>query len=485
MYRNQFYATTGRTSVPFPDWQQVTVGPLRIFAHPALETALACGLTHVIVLGIILDPYRPERSGQDIVDELAESGSSGRELIHRLSLMCGRFVTIAATPEGCFVLGDACGFRTLIYGTEEGELHIGSNLKLILETLGLQPEPTGNVTAHRSSDRFEHLEHAWFGDTTPDRRFRRVLPNHRLNVDVRSTARLPARDFTGSGADEETVVAHLARVLSGTIAALHHRAPIILPLSAGLDTRMLLAASRPLATSITYYTVADDATPVDTQIARELASRFALPFVELRLKPVRPDLESKFKRTFLQPRLLRNARFIQALADQWQSGEVLNVTGNGAEILRCFYGHTNGRVTPDMLRSFSGYGKSSALVNSAIDAWLPEARRYARSLGISVLDLFYWEQRIGNWGAAFPGELDLLMDEISPFTQRSLLLNVLNLPAGRRNAPKYALFRRLIKSLWPDILEMPVNPHIRPWKKRLLSNAYLRYVLQKSGLAGP
>ena len=71
------------------------------------------------------------------------------------------------------------------------------------------------------------------------------------------------------------------------------------------------------------------------------------------------------------------------------------MTGSVTEVARCYYGVASGKV--GLLLSFSGYGRAIPHFSRQLEAWLANAGPYSRDYEIPLLDLFYWEQRMGNW----------------------------------------------------------------------------------------
>jgi len=59
-------------------------------------------------------------------------------------------------------------------------------------------------------------------------------------------------------------------------------------------------------------------------------------------------------------------------------------------------------------------------------------------------------------------EFDIAWREsITPYNCRDVLTTLLGVDERHRRAPDYALFRRLIERLWPEVLQEPINPRSR------------------------
>jgi len=125
-----------------------------------------------------------------------------------------------------------------------------------------------------------------------------------------------------------------------------------------------------------------------------------------------------------------------------------------------------------------------------VSRWLEGARLPAKEQGISLLDLFYWEQRLGNWGALYPLEQDIAIEEVSLFSNRKLLMALLRVDPARRMPPNYPMFRSLVKRMWPKVLDLPINPGDIPLLGYLKRSTRVRMARQTlrlwvDGLKGP
>jgi hypothetical protein len=76
--------------------------------------------------------------------------------------------------------------------------------------------------------------------------------------------------------------------------------------------------------------------------------------------------------------------------------------------------------------------------------------------------LFWWEQRLGNWGAQYVAEQDIAVDTLHPFNCRLLIETMLATPRRMRTAPDFPLFRQLIQAMWPEVLSVPFYHCVRP-----------------------
>ena len=233
-------------------------------------------------------------------------------------------------------------------------------------------------------------------------------------------------------------------------------------------------------------------------VPQALARRLGLRFDVHRPAPVRPDFAARLRREMIAPRILPKTANLQFHFDHSvradaggaasgiaaggpshhdrpslesrpdiNRGPVINLNGNGGEVMRCFYGRgvlpwrRVGRALPETMTSaalaaslatLAGYSPRQPYVRRQLRAWLLSAVPFARRAGIDLLDLFYWEQRMGNWGALYPREQDIAIEECSPLSNRDLFLRVLGLPSHRRCGPHFAFFREWAAHMWPEAM---------------------------------
>ena len=83
---------------------------------------------------------------------------------------------------------------------------------------------------------------------------------------------------------------------------------------------------------------------------------------------------------------------------------------------------------------------------------------YTAETGYSVLDLFYWEHRLGSWLAECLNEADVVGETFTPFSVRAYFELIKDVPVSERISPDYHFFGEVLKASGMS-LDMPVNPH--------------------------
>jgi hypothetical protein len=475
LYRNQYLITDRSCHIdPSLGSRGVTVGPWTVHAVPPLQVVRSgAGGTEAALIGLAVDPLLPTAEPSALLHQIIDGASNAAEAADRAASLTGRFVVILHAKGRTHVFGDACHLRSILWGRLEGRTLIGSSEKLMLTAAGTTLQMSEDKLRFRASPLHLRSESAWVGTNAYDNRLQRVLPNHLLEVETGEVCRLPLV-LPDEARGEPWLIDVVRQSLKGAMAALAPRFKLVQPVTAGWDSRMLLAASLPVKQSIEYYLFVregDPGTQADARIARTLQKALDLNFREIVPNPVTEEFLGAMSACLLFPRALQKSANIQHHASRPDRDRVVNVNGNGAEVARCYYGLPRREPSFGTACHLLGYGPGDAFVARALRPWYEEARQVCRRSGIALADLLYWEQRMGNWGAMMPQEQDIAIEEVSPFNNRRLLLALLGHPARRRCGPDHPFFAQLIRAMTSEAAAIPINPHVPTWRKRVAGSA--------------
>lgn len=461
-----------------PGWTRLTVTDrARVTAHPDLETCqVSDGRKSITLLGYLLDPDHPEAGNEDIVRGLLTGLDSFHQVCERTARLGGRWALVVCDGRDTVVLHDAAGLRQVYYARPEAGSPVvcASQAGLVAKTLGLPRDP--DALAFMES-RGNHVQGVYWmpGDTTLyGPRVRALLPNRYLDLTTGETHRYWP---TGATTTLEGTVDECARVLRGLTRAARNRRRLSVAMTAGWDSRLMLALSREVAAETYYFTLTypDDRPDArDLTVPTRLLGRLGLPLDVLRCPeaadPAFRDVcrlnADAVKDTYTGDTQLLHERY---------PADHLCVTGDVAEIAKCFYrlpaGETRA-VTAHDLGAFTTMG-DHPFVLAAFARWLDEAPRG----GVDILDLFSWEQVAGRWQALIRSDNDIVYESFAALNCRYLLELLLSMPEARRRPPRYEFFRELIGLLWADVLTVPINPR-EPLRARNVAG----WALRKLGL---
>jgi hypothetical protein len=446
-------------------WNRYPIGPaLHLTAHPALDVTQVRGDgLSLTLLGFILDPEAPDLGNAGIVGAMALAARPGISPVELTERFGGRWLLIIEEPDDLRIFADPAGLRQMFHtdAAATGSIWAASEPGILAEILGFEISP--EARDFMASDYYiRDSEHWWPWDTSPYRGIRRLSPNHELSIRTGTTRRFwPDKGFTPSTPDQAAEV--VGESLRGLITAMHARGPLALNLTAGLDCRMVLAAARPVARDVVFTTSKKPDAPEsdpDLVISRRLAASFGLQHRVINAASV---LREEFRELYFSSNRFCHEKWAlmaQAGLDAL-NGEKIGVTGHVVEVARRYYitiksGLDGGQaITPELLARAAGLGQQPFVVR-AMEHWidgLGEIHNY------DARDLLYWENRLGSWLASCQQEFLLVSKEtLSPFNCRRIMVAALSVDPQLRGEPDYPFFRSVIARLWPECLELPINP---------------------------
>lgn len=436
----------------------------------------------IVFIGLGIDPYQPGYDEQDIATGLLEKGASLKSLIEATTPIAGRWLIIFQDNDETYIFSDPCGFRQVYYYSDGNQTWCASQPEVIKANCYLSFTSDIHFLEFLKSIEYAQQESALIGTKTIYQDCYHLLPNHYLDLKKHQQVRFyPASPI--SPKDTSEIVDKASRILKGIFDSLTNRYNVSLALTAGWDSRLLLAASRNVFAKISYFIDRKGILPEnhpDIRISRKLSEQFRLEF-ELKNSYIPPPgwFISILSNNITCVRVLPKTNMIYARYQEQKPAVYLN--GNCGEIFRNYYDkrcrYDANTLDAEQLLQLMGYRKRYKYLVQEITNWRIELDPQ-KLQAWNILDLLYWEQRLGNWGAQFPAEEDIAVEELSPLNCRLLLEILLSSPRETRAAPDYELNRLLIRNLLPDALDHSFNPPKKP-NSIILMQRIIRYLARK------
>jgi hypothetical protein len=446
-------------------WQKLSLDSgLRITAHPELSLCQRSrGVRSLTLIGYLVDPDRTYAADSDILDDLLVKFSSFQALVDATFCLGGRWLLIAQEANRSYLFNDPMGLRQAFYTDTErtdGNLWVMSQSGMGADLLGLTMDPLAReYVKHRLSR--GHAEYMWPGSSSPFREIRHLLPNHYLDLGTSRSHRFwPGKLLVPLTVD--AAIDHVARRLPKLMEALANRFDLALGMTAGIDSRLVLAASKAIRDRLTYVSVRQigmQADHADLMIPAKLLGKLDLPHEVLH---VQPEMSDAFRQVYEKNIFMAHAHYgpdAEAILGRYGRAK-LALTGSGSEIcrvdMRLGIPLLENRPSPEFL-AMRHIGGLHPFTIQCVREWCASA---PYGLGIELLDLFEWEQGSGNWLATTQLEFSIAWRDIfTPFNCRDVLATLLAVPKQYRQSPACSIYYKLIGRLWPEVLEEPVNPH--------------------------
>jgi len=458
-YRRQFILS----SLPIEmqkNWKKVKLNEsLNLTCHPDLECIdVKKGDIRLILLGFILNPYDPGLSNRQILEKLVSSITCFEELIKGVYSLAGRWVLIFISPSQFKIIHDAAGMRQVFYSFYNDQYVLASQPHVIATQLNLKRDKNQDILQFLNTLSTSNMEKRWIGDGTPYENVFHLLPNHYLDLKNKTCPRyFPEKNL--EPIDLDTAIPIVCELLKGIITAISQRSNLTMAITGGWDSRTILSACKNIKNDIYFYIQKYQGMTdrhLDIKIPRKLLKQLGLKFHIHDCNHY--DNNSEFfeiikKNCFM----LQTEKKLPLYYDFFSNfkHDQVNLSGVVAEMCRRPYGYgVFTPVIPEKLAARHGF-ENDPYVTEVLKNWIDDLPDFLSEDFALVLD--FMENSIGNWGAMFPTELDIALEEFYPFNCRELLCTCFSVDNQYKGKKESQLFRGIIQNLWPELLRAQFN----------------------------
>lgn len=454
------YLKTPRSVAAGPMWLEV--GPdlpvTHVYDAGGTEVGLLLGFPiDLETRKLITRNWRVSLSLGDDPDKFVES------VLERLG---GRFLWVFCTDSLARVYPDISAQIPCVF--DPGLQFVGSTAHALWNDDEYQK--------HFDSDLFDRLGidgEGWFpAGCTAHGGLMRLLPNHYLDLLTWNIHRFHTGPVVTTTNPTQAVNEIIEIVQSQIEALMSGSKRVAIALTAGRETRMLLACARPYLDKVDFVTVTGgDQHSMDTVLAQRIARDHNLSHISLSRTLATPLQKDLFVRRGGHCNSDSNALFHPSV---WPIAETHQmVSGVGGEIARAFFWRASDRPrTPLSASALSDrFGlPSTKVVGDALEEWLSQLEGIS---ALRVLDLAYLEHRDGAWYAPQFCSDPTLVRQAPLLTRRSVDL-MMSLPNEWKRSNR--LSEEIVKQLWPELASYPYNS-LGAWRD-------LRIKLQR-GISNP
>lgn len=475
---NQYFITNVTSiSLDTVDFSVNVIDSYKIFNHNNLKAnSFKYNGNELIILGDIFNPFEPESTIGNIGDELIKSESLD-SVLKQIDKLTGRFVLFVKINKTFHLLSDFFCQRQVYYWFNEDNFYASSSQKLVLDVLNLDLSVDNEKLKLSKSNYFLKIHEHWLlGETDWDNRLKKLLPNHRLVIQQKTLKRIPV--YASKIPNRDGLVKEVLSILKNSIKAYSVRYSLMLGLTSGYDSRLLMSSSITLNKIIKYFTFSRKGAYIqkDVSIAKHLSEIYNLDYEEVLTKDLSTEFETEFRKQFLIPRLLDKTKNIQWFKNQNLESTAV-VSGNGGALIRSIYDEDDFKNSISICKAIE-YEPNNLNIR-LLDSWLHSAKKYASENGLLVSDLFYLEVRLGKWGSKMVHELDFSgVEEFSPYNNRHLMYSIL---LNYNKDERKTITVNLLEQSLDGITALPFNP--KTWKdavKKIIFYEHYKKFIQKN-----
>lgn len=456
LYRRQYFI--GPKFVDsFPTWEKIILGKnIHITAHPDLEINTAKkGDIELALLGFMFDSQNYKSSNKNILNHIIKNDSF-EEIVRATYRYAGRWILIYTYKNESKLLHDPAGLRQIFHCNIDENIWCSAQPHILAKIFNKAKRDSKDITSFINSRAFELNERSWIGDDTIYSDIYHLPPNHYLDINDNTVIRYWPNEKIQELPFGE-VVESSAKILSELLKAAKNRYDTAQIITGGWDTRVLLAASKSFSEKQSYFIhkLPDmDDSHEDILIPKEIASNNNLNFDIIDCTEYDKDFDKiNTQNVYLVQSDKKKFQYYNYFRD---FENILIISGNVSPLIKEQY-HSIDKINVTNLARLMHY-QNDKLAKKAISNWLNNVKDITITFDISIESLFYWELRFGTWASMFNSELDIATEEFSPYNCRDLINIMHSVPAKYRSKPDVLLYHQIIKRLWPELLDIPINP---------------------------
>ncbi len=415
----------------------------------------------LIVVGELYDFRNPEWTNKQIVNQLLKNFQKIDEVLFKTYAISGEYVFFIFNKNSFEfkVFSDASAQFEIFYSiTDEENMIISSSHRLVNMFSPLKEDISTQAIEFYKSEAFLNRR-SFVGYVTNYINLMRLKPNHYLNINTGEQERyFPNKKKLEYNLKETSK--KCAKMIKGYIEAASKRNKLLIPVTGGWDSRVLLASSKNITQNCVYYVFYNNklSPKYDVTIPQKIFQKLNIPFYIFKNDLLTPaeemELEQECFEEILFPRA-QSCRNIKKILLKYPN--YLNLNGNISEIARLEFDEIF-NLNPHKIAFIEKYPFLEYAFNH-YKVWFEKNHGLFRKMGYRTLDMLYWEENCGNWVAKYKSESRILgLKTFSPFNSRELLLSLYGLPKKYRRKQNPVVYKKMIEILWPEVLHVPVNP---------------------------
>lgn len=349
---------------------------------------------------------------------------------------------------------DHGGSCPIVYAKEERRA--ASSPALLLEPRAYEERFRGDL--HAALIGHEGVGGWISGTLTAHQGVSRLLPNHYLDLSDWNAHRFwPLPDEFCTWRRFDASAARAAQAISTFSEAACREFRVAATLTAGFDTRLLLAGCRSSVDRCDFFTLQAPSAQMDIDISRDLARRFGLSHQVLPLRQA-TNVEMAIWDRMVGDCVVETPRLTHTTLRQLDDYDVV-LTGVFGEVGRCrLYRQDFAKINVEQIDARFLIDRLTLprhpeLV-ADIEAWLEGLKGQPNSV---IMDLAYIELRCASWAMGQRPITNSVKLNFTPFAQRAVFEAFIGVAPEDKGTK--ALFWATIKALWPELANLKINKY--------------------------
>lgn len=386
--------------------------------------------------------------------------------LEALDFIAGRYCIIIGGRKQLEVFQDASGARSIYYTTNDD--YISSHANLISDATECEPFEFGTKSTY---PRFSF-------DNSPYKNVKALVPNFKLKFPERKIERFfPRQNNKYTNMNDKEKVSLVENLWKKQLEYYYNNHDhLLVSITGGNDSRISLALARKLKDNLEFFTYCKNPVNINPSIKRETVNDKDRIIVEKILKDISlnhqfiyyddRDLEISKQTDYILSRnsIAKHGRFlINLYLKNFPNNHNMHLRGTCLEIVQSVYVSSkfdSSNETAVLNRYLKTAEKFFHLLSE--DSFKEIGLNGIKTLGYDkdqydfhVLDLYYWEHRMGRWHPELLNETDIAFDTFLPFNLRAILEIGMSFTFEKRKSGY--LFKELINNSYPILNFYGVN----------------------------
>jgi len=246
LFNNQFLLTKKDVNnIEFQGFNKQKVNNYNLFSHPNLTFCKTKNDDfQLILLGDVYSYENPGFNNQEILNELVKNSNNFITLIKLSDKLCGQYIIIYYTNDELKIVNDAGAQREVFYDINFNI--IGSQPNIIGNVIGLKEYKNTKANTFYKSLEF-NKNRVFLGEETNYENIFSLTPNFYLDLIQEKQIRF--FPYQKRKKIPKAIGIKIAtKMLKGFLQSISNRNEITIPITAGWDSRVILAASAEINT---------------------------------------------------------------------------------------------------------------------------------------------------------------------------------------------------------------------------------------------
>jgi len=451
MFRNQYLLTNKR--IPDQkDTNEIRIDKFSLYFGKDIEYYTAKkDKTQITLLGYTFHCY-DSLSEQELIEKLLTLNEG--EILDEIDLWCGHFILFVA-KKNIKIYNDACASFKVFYGKKDNVKVIGSDPKIIREFFDFKEDKEPDKLRFYQSYFFKNNS-TKIGHDTRFKNLYQLVSNHCLDIEKNTSERIFPRKERKE-VSQKIAGEKLINIFNHLTYLIEKRYTVYASLTAGFDSRLLMAATKNISRKVEYYTFKltnQKENFIDHTIPKKITSDLGLNYSFIRIKELPKNIKDNILTSYDFPKLRPFEQYLNIFPKNKKENILL--VGFVSEVAKNYLEKVKVRKGKEAVRAL--HLPDNSYLERYYKNWLKKNRKLILDLNYELLDFIHWEQDITNFAGQNTYYAHHYVRLFSIFNSREILRIMLSVPAEKRDSKSPIFFKHLIKKMWPDLMNYPFNP---------------------------